>query len=103
MRPHLASLRGLLVVVQRAAVLALPVQRVSVQRERVGVGPGAGRRLVGLLSRAALLETFALPSLRRQDGHFTCRDAHAPWTQVLRPPRPPGPPRSLWPAGAGKR
>ena len=51
----------------------------------VGRPDGTGRKLVGLLSRAALLETFALPSLRRQDGHFTCRDAHAPWAQVCSP------------------
>lgn len=42
--------------------------------------------MFGTLTRKGLAESFSRPSLRREDGHFTCRDPDAPVTQVLRPP-----------------
>ena len=52
----------------------------------VGGGEGA-REMFGILSLRSMRETFARPTLRRADGHFTCRDPDAPVAQVLRPPR----------------
>jgi hypothetical protein len=44
------------------------------------------RDMFGVISPKGLSESFARPSLRREDGHFTCRDPDAPVAQVLRPP-----------------
>lgn len=47
------------------------------------------RYMYGVLKPGSLAATVAPPSLRREDGHFTCREEQAPLAQVLRPP--PGP------------
>jgi hypothetical protein len=42
--------------------------------------------MFGVLNPESIEATFARPEYRSQDGHFTCKDGHAPLTQVLHPP-----------------
>ena len=58
----------------------------GVQKAHVGDGSDPTRTKFGVLNPKSLEATLARPQLRHEDGHFTCKDGHAPLTQVLRPP-----------------